>query len=95
MIGKPNSNACTPELIRYLTARNPSLVVFIGENDEPDQMGVVAGIKGPMGQRDRVVAVGLRAVFVLPPNGKDLREWKNKYGATASMLRAMVRNAKG
>lgn len=92
-IGKPNASACTDELIRLLCERRPDLTVFMGENDTPDASGKVAGIDGPMKQCERARNAGLRAVFVLPPRGKDLREWKNVHGATRDMLERIVRNA--
>lgn len=93
-IGKPNASACTDELIRILQAKQPELTVFMGENDAPDSRGKAAGIDGPLAQCKRAVAAGLNAVFVLPPKGKDLRQWKNEYGATRGMVELLVENAK-
>lgn len=93
IIGKPNATACTDELLRYLLAKQPETVVFIGENDEPDRFGKRAGVDGPREQCRRAVAAGLNAVFILPLAGKDLREWKNVHGATRSIIEALVRNA--
>jgi len=92
-IGKPNASACSDELIRLLCERRPDLTVFVGENDTPDASGKVAGIDGPMRQCERAKNAGLRAVFILPPKGKDLREWKNVHGATHDMVERIVRNA--
>lgn len=94
-IGKPNASACTDELIRILQSKQPELTVFMGENDRPDSRGKAAGIDGPLAQCKRAVASGLNAVFVLPPRGKDLREWKNAHGATRGMIEKIVENARG
>jgi hypothetical protein len=93
IIGKPNATACTDELTRYLLAKQPEMVVFIGENDEPDRFGKRAGIDGPRAQCARAVAAGVNAVFILPLAGKDLREWKNVHGATRAMIESLARNA--
>lgn len=93
-IGKPNASACTDELVRMLVERSPETVVFMGENDAPDAMGKVAGIDGPMKQCERARRAGLNAVFVLPPKGKDLREWSTRHGGTQDAIEQIVRNAR-
>jgi hypothetical protein len=92
-IGKPNVNACTNELISWLLEHRPGLAVFVGENDNPDARGVVAGIDKTKEQCSRATAAGLSTAFVLPPRGKDVREWKTRYGGTRDMLELLVRNA--
>lgn len=92
-IGKPNASACTDELIRFLLDRHTELAVFMGENDNPDARGKVAGIDGPRAQCERAKKAGIDAVFVLPPTGKDLREWASKHGGSREKLDRIVENA--
>lgn len=90
-IGKPSDRACTDELIRYLVVKRPDVVVFMGENDTPGPDGRVPGIDSPKHQVERARAAGLNAVFVLPPKGKDLRDWV-RLGGTKRQFEVLVNN---
>lgn len=91
-IGKPSDRACADELLRYLIRKRPEITVFVGENDKPTADGRIPGADAAREQCDRAREMGLVAVFVMPPKGKDLREWRSR-GATKRMVQALVSNA--
>jgi P4 family phage/plasmid primase-like protien len=58
-------------------------IIVVGENDEPDKFGRVAGLAGLNKVYDLLYNVVPEITKVLPPeDSKDLREWRKKHNLT-------------
>lgn len=94
-IGRP-SNLGGLEIMLDLVAKYlPPFILYVGDNDEPDESGRSPGEKGANQFMEAMYERfnGIRATAIYPPKGiKDARQWKLS-GATKDDIKESIRMA--
>ncbi len=86
-IGRPNCNSCISMTVKYIRNHPCRRLVIVPDNDDKSD-GTNPGLDGGqrLARRLRLYHKDIR--LVIPPAGKDLREWRINHGELASRIEA-------
>lgn len=86
-IGRPSCSACDDLVVAFIREQKIRRAVIISDNDKPDKLGVVAGVRGAAKLQD---AMPIFSCIWTPPT-KDLREFL-RLGGTRELIETSVTN---